>query len=129
MPVCRRSLSAGPDAGSSPSAAERRSRRSGSPPLPTPASCLGWTHPSGQERAAALLDPAPLYRFGFWDGLAVGLVAALGASAAFEILVLLTTTAGVRYVVTAIIFAAFAGPAVAVAMWRRQLAEADPGVV
>jgi len=90
---------------------------------------LGWTHPSGQERAAALLDPAPLYRFGFWDGLAVGLVAALGASAAHEILVLLTTAVGIRYVVTAIIFAAFAGPAVAVAMWRRQLVEADPGVV
>ena len=90
---------------------------------------LGSTHPSGQERAAALLDPAPLYRFGFWDGLAVGLVAALGASTAHEILTLLTTTVGVRYVVTAIIFAAFAGPAVAVAMWRRQLLEADRGVV
>ena len=31
---------------------------------------LGWTHPSGQGRAAALRDPAPLYRCGFWDGLA-----------------------------------------------------------
>jgi Zn-dependent protease with chaperone function len=90
---------------------------------------LGWTHPSGRERAAALLDPAPLYRFGFWDGLAVGLVAALGASATHEIITLLTTDIGVRYVVTAVIFAAFAGPAVAVAMWRRQLAEAGPGVV
>jgi Zn-dependent protease with chaperone function len=90
---------------------------------------LGWTHPSGQERAAALLDPGPLYRFGFWDGLAVGLVAALGANAAHEIITLLTTTVGVTYVVTAIIFAAFAGPAVAVAMWRRQLAEADSSVV
>jgi Zn-dependent protease with chaperone function len=90
---------------------------------------LGWTHPSGQERAAALLDPAPLYRFGFSDGLAVGLVAAFGASATHEIATLLTTTVGARYVVTAIIFAAFAGPAVAVAMWRRQLAEARPGVV
>ena len=90
---------------------------------------LGWTHPSGQERAAALLDPAPLYRFGFWDGLAVGLVAALGASATHAIVTLLTTDIGVRYVVMAIIFAAFAGPAVAVAMWRRQLVEADPGVV
>lgn len=90
---------------------------------------LGWTHPSGQERAAALLEPAPLYRFGFWDGLAVGLVAALGASATHEIVTLLTTDIGVRYVVTAVIFAAFAGPAVAVAMWRRQLAEADPGAV
>ena len=90
---------------------------------------LGWTHPPGRERAAALLDPAPLYRFGFWDGLAVGLVAALGAGAAHEIITLLTTDIGVRYVVTAAIFAAFAGPAVAVAMWRRQLVEADTGVV
>jgi hypothetical protein len=46
-----------------------------------------------------------------------------------EIVTLLTTVVGVRYVVTAIIFAAFAGPAVAVAMWRRQLVEADTGVV
>ena len=90
---------------------------------------LGWTHPPGRERAAALLDPAPLYRFGFWDGLAVGLVAALGASATHEIITLLTTDIGVGYVVTAVIFAALAGPAVAVAMWRRQLAEADTGVV
>ena len=90
---------------------------------------LGWTHPSGQERAAALLDPAPLYRFGFWDGLAVGLVAALGASAAQEIVTLLTTTVGVMVCRPAIIFAAFAGPALAVAMWRRQLREADTGVV
>ena len=90
---------------------------------------LSWKHPSGRERAAALVDPAPLYRFGFWDGLAIGLVAALGASATHEIVTLLTTTVGVRYVVMAIIFAAFAGPAVAVAMWRRQLVEADPGVV
>ena len=43
---------------------------------------LGRKHPSGRERAAALADPAPLFRFGFWDGLAIGLVAALGASAA-----------------------------------------------
>jgi Zn-dependent protease with chaperone function len=90
---------------------------------------LGWTHPSGQQRAAALLDPAPLYRFGFWDGLAIALVAALGASAAQEIVTLLTTTLGVELIVPAIIFAAFAGPALAVAMWRRQLPEADTGVV
>ena len=90
---------------------------------------LGWTHPSGQERAAALLDPAPLYRFGFWDGLAIGLVAALGASAMREIVTLLTATVGVRHVVPAIIFAAFAGPALVVAMWRKQLLEADTGVV
>ena len=57
---------------------------------------LGWRHPSGQERAAALRDPAPLYRFGFWDGLAIGLVTALGASAAQKIVILLSTTAGVR---------------------------------
>ena len=60
------------------------------------ARALGWRHPSGQERAAALLDPAPLYRFGFWDGLAIGLVAALGASVAQNnIVILLSTTAGV----------------------------------
>jgi Zn-dependent protease with chaperone function len=90
---------------------------------------LGWTHPSGQERAAALLDPAPLYRFGFWDGLAIGLVAALGASAVREIVTLLTATVGVRHAVPAIIFAAFAGPALTVAMWRNQLLGADTRVV
>jgi Zn-dependent protease with chaperone function len=90
---------------------------------------LGSTHPSGQERAAALLDPAPLYRFGFWDGFAVGLVALLGASAGEEILSLLTTNVGLRHVVAATIFAAFAGPAVGVATWRRQLVQADTGAV
>ena len=90
---------------------------------------LGWTHPSGQERAAALADPAPLYRFRFWDGLAIGLVAALGASAAQEIVTLLSTTVGIHFAVPAIIFAAFAGPAVTVAMWRRQLQEPDTGVL
>ena len=42
---------------------------------------VGWMHPSGRDRAAALVDPAPLYRSGFWDGLAIGLVAAMGAEA------------------------------------------------
>ena len=55
---------------------------------------LGWTHPSGQQRAAALADPAPLYRFGFWDGLSIGLVTALGATSAHEIVTLLSTTFG-----------------------------------
>ncbi len=81
----------------------------------------------GTRRGAA--GPAPLYRFGFWDGLAVGLVAALGASAAHEIATLLSTTVGIHWAVPAIIFAAFAGPVVAVAMWRRQSLEADTGVV
>jgi Zn-dependent protease with chaperone function len=90
---------------------------------------LGWMHPSGQERTAALLDPAPLYRFGFWDGLAIGLVAALGASAVREVVTLLTATVGVWHAVPAIIFAAFAGPALTVAMWRKQLLEADTHVV
>ena len=70
-----------------------------------------------------------MYRFGFWDGLAIGLVAALGATAAHEIVTLLSTTVGTHWVVPAIIFAAFAGPAVAVAMWRRQLREPDTGLV
>ncbi len=90
---------------------------------------LGGKHPSGRERAAALADPAPLFRFGFWDGLAIGLVAALGASAAKEIVTLLSTTIGIRWAVPAIIFGAFAGPALAVAMWRRQLREPDTGMV
>jgi Zn-dependent protease with chaperone function len=88
---------------------------------------LGGKHPSGRERAAALLDPAPLYRFGLWDGLAIGLVAALGASAAQEIVTLLTKTVGLIWAVPAIIFAAFAGPALAVAVWRRRLREPDTG--
>ena len=90
---------------------------------------LGGKHPSGRERAAALADPAPLFRFGFWDGLAIGLVAALGASAAQAIVTLLSTTVGIRWAVPAIIFGAFAGPALTVAMWRRQLREPDTGLV
>ena len=90
---------------------------------------MGWKHPSGRERAAALADPAPLYRFGFWDGLAIGLVAALGASVVQEIVTRLTNTVGLIWAVPAIIFAALAGPALAVAVWRRRLREPDTGVV
>ena len=90
---------------------------------------LGWTHPSGGQRAAALRDPAPLYRFGFWDGLSIGLVTALGATAAHDIVTLLSTTVGIHWVIPAIVFAAFAGPALVVAMWRRQLREQDTGLV
>jgi len=90
---------------------------------------LGWMHPPGQARAAALVDPAPLYRCRFWDGLAVGLVAAIGASAVREILTLMTTTFGVRLLVPAVIFGAFAGAALAVSMWRNQLLEAGTGTV
>ncbi|MFC5719156.1 M48 family metalloprotease [Streptomyces gamaensis] len=80
-------------------------------------------HPSRQERAAALVNPAPLHRFRFWDGLAIGLVAALGASAVREITTLLTATVGVRHSVPAIVFAAFAGGALTVGMWRSRLPE------
>ena len=90
---------------------------------------LVWMHPSGQERAAALLDPAPLYRCGFWDGLAVGLVAAIGATSLGEVVTLMTTTFGVTLLVPAIIFGALAGAALAVAMWRNQLLETSPGTV
>lgn len=90
---------------------------------------LGWTHPPGQARAAALADPAPLYRCGFWDGLAVGLVAAIGATAAREIVTLTTTTDGIKLLVPAVIFGAFAGAALAVAMWRNQLLEPGTGTV
>ena len=90
---------------------------------------VGWKHPSGRDRVAALADPAPLFRFGFWDGLAIGLVTALGTVAAHEIVTLLSTTIGIHWIVPAIIFAALAGPALAVAMWRRQLREPDAGQV
>ena len=90
---------------------------------------LVWTHPSGQERAATLLDPARLYRCGFWDGLAVGLVAAIGATSLGEFVTLMTKTFGVTLLVPAIIFGAFAGAALAVAMWRNQLLETSPGTV
>ena len=90
---------------------------------------LGWTHPSGQDRAAVLCDPTPLYRCGFWDGLAVGLVAAIGVAAAREIATLMTTTFSLRLIVPAVLFAAFAGAALAVAMWRNQLREAGTGLV
>jgi len=79
---------------------------------------LGWVHPSGQERAAALLDPAPLYRCGFWDGLAIGLVAAMGAEAGQELVYLLLTASAAGGLVPAAIFALFSGAALAVAVWR-----------
>jgi len=90
---------------------------------------LGWTHPSGPQRAAALRDPAPLYRFGFWDGLSIGLVTALGAIAIQEIVTRLVTSVGLIFSVPAIIIAALAGPALAVAMWRRQSREPGAGLV
>ena len=90
---------------------------------------LGWTHPPGQARAAALADPAPLYRCTVWDGLAVGLVAAIGAGAVRQIVILTTTTFGVRLFVPAVIFGGFAGAVLVVAMWRNQLLEAGTGTV
>ena len=81
---------------------------------------LGWSHPSGQARAAALLDPVPLYRCGFWDGLAIGLVAAIGAAAAQNIVYILFTGSLDGVLIAAGIFALFCGPAVAVAIWRQQ---------
>jgi Zn-dependent protease with chaperone function len=90
---------------------------------------VGWKHPSGRDRVAALANPAPLFQFRFWDGLAIGLVTALGAAAIHEIVTLLSTTVGLHWAVPAVIFAAFAGPALAVAMWRRQLREPDTSLV
>jgi Zn-dependent protease with chaperone function len=90
---------------------------------------LGWTHPSAQARAAALADPAPLYRCGVWDGLAVGLVAAIGTGAVQEIVTLMTTTYDVKLAVPPLIFGAFAGAALAITMWRNQLLEAGTGKV
>jgi Zn-dependent protease with chaperone function len=79
---------------------------------------LGWVHPSGQERAAALLDPAPLYRCGFWDGLAVGLVAAVGAEAGQNLVYLLLTASAAGGLLPSFVFALFSGVALAVAVWR-----------
>jgi Zn-dependent protease with chaperone function len=81
---------------------------------------LGWVHPSGQERAAALLDPAPLYRCGFWDGLAMGLVAATGAEASQSLVYLLLTANPVGGLVPGAVFALFSGAALTIAMWRMQ---------
>src|SRR5215467_1410036 len=55
--------------------------------------------------------------------------AAIGASAAREIVTLMTTTDGLRLLVPAVIFGAFAGAALAVAMWRNQLLEPCTGAV
>ncbi|HLN66059.1 MAG TPA: M48 family metalloprotease [Streptosporangiaceae bacterium] len=84
---------------------------------------LGWVHPSGQNRAAALLDPAPLYRCGFWDGLAVGLVAAIGAEAGQNLVYLLLTASAAGGLLPAFVFALFSGVALAVAVWRMRFWE------
>ena len=79
---------------------------------------LGWVHPSGQDRATALLDPAPLYRCGFWDGLAVGLVGAMSAEAGEALVSRFLTASSTAGLVSAFIFALFSGAALAVAVWR-----------
>ena len=81
---------------------------------------LGWSHPSGQERAAALADPEPLYRCGFWDGLAIGLIAAIGAAATQNIVYIPITGSLDGVLISTGLFALFCGPAVAVAIWRKQ---------
>jgi Zn-dependent protease with chaperone function len=82
---------------------------------------LGWLHPSGHDRAAALLDPAPLYRCGFWDGLAVGLVAGIGAKAGQDLVDLFFTPSPGADLLPAFVFALFSGGALTVAMWRMRL--------
>jgi Zn-dependent protease with chaperone function len=82
---------------------------------------LGWVHPSGRDRAAALLDPAPLYRSGFWDGLAIGLVAAMGAEAGQQLVNALVTPSPRGGLLPAFVFAFFSGGALTVAMWRMRL--------
>jgi Zn-dependent protease with chaperone function len=86
---------------------------------------LGWVHPSGQDRAAALLDPAPLYCCGFWDGLAVGLVAAMGAEAGQSLVHFLLGAKAIGGLVPAFIFALFSGAALAVAVWRMRFWQGD----
>ena len=82
---------------------------------------VGWLHPSGRDRAAALLDPAPLYRSGFWDGLAIGLVAAMGAAAGRDLAERFLTPSPGTDLIPAFIFALFSGAALTVAMWRMRL--------
>lgn len=82
---------------------------------------LGWLHPSGRDRAAALLDPAPLYRSGFWDGLAIGLVAAMGAEAGQDLAERFLTPSPGTDLIPAFIFALFSAAALTVAMWRMRL--------
>jgi len=82
---------------------------------------LGWLHPSGRDRAAALVNPAPLYRCGFWDGLAIGLVAAMGAEAGRYLADdFLPPSAGTD-LIPAFLFALFSGAALTVAVWRMRL--------
>jgi Zn-dependent protease with chaperone function len=82
---------------------------------------LGWLHPSGHDRAAALVDPGPLYRCGFWDGLAIGLVAAMGAEAGRDLADRFLTPSPGTDLIPAFIFALFSGTALTVAMWRMRL--------
>jgi Zn-dependent protease with chaperone function len=82
---------------------------------------MGWLHPSGRDRAAALLDPAPVYRCGFWDGLAIGLVAAMGAEAGRDLAERFLTPSPGTDLIPAFIFALFSGAALTVAMWRMRL--------
>jgi Zn-dependent protease with chaperone function len=82
---------------------------------------MGWLHPSGRDRAAALLDPAPLYRSGFWDGLAIGLVAAMGAEAGRDLAERFLTPSPGTDLIPAFIFGLFSGAALTVAMWRMRL--------
>jgi hypothetical protein len=82
---------------------------------------VGWMHPSGRDRAAALVDPAPVYRSGFWDGLAIGLVAAMGAAAGQDLAERFLTPSPGTDLIPAFIFALFSGAALTVAMWRMRL--------
>jgi Zn-dependent protease with chaperone function len=82
---------------------------------------MGWLHPSGRDRAAALLDPAPLYQSGFWDGLAIGLVAAMGAEAGQDLAERFLTPSPGTDLIPAFIFALFSGAALTVAIWRMRL--------
>jgi hypothetical protein len=82
---------------------------------------LGWRHPSGLDRAAALVDPLPLYRCGFWDGLAIGLVAGIGAEAGQDLADRFVTPGPGSGLLPAFVFALFSGGALTVAMWRMRL--------
>jgi Zn-dependent protease with chaperone function len=85
---------------------------------------LSRVHPTYRARAAALADSAPLDRYGFWDGLAIGLVAAIGATNLQDFRDLSTATDPFGGYSAALPSALLAGTALAVIVWRGRLAGA-----
>jgi Zn-dependent protease with chaperone function len=82
-------------------------------------------HPSKVMRAAAVVDPALLLRFGFWESVATGLVTVLGFSALEEFL----SDLGVGPVSwwSTLFYGPLVSGIIAIAIWRSVLAEQVSG--